>query len=266
MKEKLKITPLHEAVIVGNSDLVLQLKDSAWQDSVEKHGFNPLELAQLLGQRKCQQLLQQDSYALKFKIQLKDQSSPHLVAISDFEQKFQMVYRPFLTFPSYSMLEEVICNCPYLLRFEWLITTRDSWETSYLSKLAAGRTADVLIKWINPQLGYGAFAAEDLPEKSFVAEYAGLVRRVDKKKPNLNGYCFEYPVRFWSSKYFVIDAQHEGNISHFINHSDHPNLQPLWIVDRGLLHLIFITNRDVAEGTELTFDYGVDYWMHRKKS
>lgn len=262
--ERLKTTPLHEAVIAGNQGLILQLKDSEWRNSLERNGFTPLQLAQLLGKKECQKLLQ-DSPSLKFKLQFKDQSGPHLAAMSDFEKKFHMVYRPFLTFSSYQLLEEVIRNCPYLLRFEWLVISEESQEALYQAHLAAGSTADVIVKWIDPQIGYGLFAEDDFPERTFIAEYTGIVRQVDKKNPKLNGYCFQYPVKFWSPKTFVIDALHEGNVSRFINHSDQPNLQPLWIVNRGLLHLIFLTNREVSKGTELTFDYGVDYWIHRKK-
>lgn len=124
---------------------------------------------------------------------------------------------------------------------------------------------DTFIKWINPILEYGLFTAADLPERSFIGEYTGVIRQIDKKHPDLNSYCFHYPTRFWSAKYFVIDSLHEGNASRFINHSNQPNLQPLWLVNRGVLHLIFIANQFIAKGAELTFNYGSDYWMRRKK-
>lgn len=239
------------------------IENSEWRQRLEKRGFSSLEIAQLLGHWQYQELLKLGQL-LRVKVQLKDRSSPQLLTISEFEKNFKVIYRPFLTFPSYEVLEEVIRNCPYLLRFEWLISSNDEWEVLYQSQLSAGATADTCIKWINPQLGYGLFAEVDLPEKSFVAEYTGIVRQVNKRNPNLNGYCFQYPTRFWSFKYFVIDALQEGNVSRFINHSNQPNLQPLWLIKRGVLHLIFIANRLITKGTELTFDYGVDYWTHRK--
>lgn len=263
-KNRAKITSLHRAVIEGRTDLVKELKDSEWRYSIERNGFNPLELAQLLGQQQCQQILQKMP-PICINVQLKDQEFPTSFELAKFENTFKVIYRSFLTFPSYYLLEDVIHDCPYLLRFEWLISSRDEWEASYQKQLLAGTMADTFIKWINPTIGYGLFAAVDLPEKSFIGEYTGIIRRVNKNHPSLNDYCFHYPTRFWSSKYFVIDAFHEGNMTRFINHSNHPNLQPLWLVNRNVLHLVFIANRFISKGTELTFDYGSDYWLHREK-
>lgn len=259
-----KITPLHQAIIDDNPRLVAELKNSQWCSQIDMNGFTPLELARLLGKRQAQELLLKTN-PTTIKVQLKDEETIKNYSIPEFEKLFQITYRPFLTFPSYQTLKEVIRNCPYLMRFEWLIFSKDEAEIPYQTQLSTGSTADTFIKWINPTLRYGLFAADDLPEKSFVGEYTGMVRRVDRKHPNLNAYCFHYPTRFWSFKYFVIDSLNEGNILRFVNHSSKPNLQPLWIVNRGLLHLIFITKCYISQGTELTFDYGADYWIHRKE-
>lgn len=256
--------PLHQAVIQGNVERVNRLKDSSFRFDYDKHGFNPIELAQLLGQRECQEVLL-DAPPKTIKIQFEDQKFPVAYSLSEFEKMFKIIYRPFLTFPSYRMLQEVIRNCPYLFRWEHLISQNDAWENSYQEQLSLGATADTFIKWINPIIGYGVFADADIPEKSFIGEYTGIVRRIYRKYPDMNEYCFHYPTRFWSWNYFVIDALREGNSSRFINHSDQANLQPLWLVNRGLLHLIFISNRLISKGTELTFNYGSDYWKHRQK-
>lgn len=258
------VSPLHKAVIEENTNEVERLKDSEWRYMLDRNGFNPLEIAQLLGQRYYQELLSKAS-PLTLNIHLKNREAPCVLTLSEFEKMFKVIYRSFLTFPSYQTLEEVIRLCPYLLRFEWLISSGDTWEAAYQAQLSGGVTAETIIKWINPVLGYGLFAAADLLERSFVAEYTGMIRQIDKKNPDLNEYCFQYPTKLGSSKYFVIDALDEGNITRFINHSDQPNLQPLWIVNRGVLHLIFIANRFIPKGTELTFDYGPDYWVRRER-
>jgi hypothetical protein len=264
-RKRLKAIPLHKAVIEDNIELVAQLKNSKWSSLLDENGFKPFELAQLLGLRECQELLS-NSNPIEIKVQLKNQKSPSLLSSVEFEDLFKVIYRPFLTFSSYQLLKEIIRNCPYLLRFEWLMTHLDEREAFYQTQLSIGAIADTFVKWINPVLGYGLFAAVDLPEKSFIGEYTGIVRRIDRAHPNLNAYCFHYPTRFWSLKYFVIDSLHEGNLLRFINHSDQANLQPLWLVNRGVLHLIFIANCAITKGTELTFNYGGDYWIRRKKS
>lgn len=262
-REKVRLNPLHRAVIEGNTQLIAQLKDLDWRYQPERNGFNPLELAQLLGQRQSQELLLDRPLSI-LNVQLKDKESLTALDITDFEKTFKMIYRPFLTVPSYQILEELIRNCPYFFRLESLFGNDSKQEAAYQEQLSIGAFADTFVKWVNPQLGYGLFAAVDLPEKTFIGEYTGLVRQVDRNHPNLNGYCFHYPTRFWSTNYFVIDSLHEGNLARFINHSNQPNLQPLWLLNRKVLHLVFIANQLIHKGTELTFNYGSDYWLHRK--
>jgi uncharacterized protein len=257
--------PLHKAVIEDHPEIIKQLKDSDWKNQVDQHGFTSLDLARLLGRRRCEELLRQEATSFSFKVLLKGETSFSTLGLREFEKKFHLTYRPFLTFPSYQILQEVIQNCPYFFRFEWLLGSSSKLEVHYQSQLSKAVFADTYVKWTNPQLGYGLFTDVDLPEKSFIGEYTGIVRRIDKSDPKLNGYCFHYPTRFWSVNYFVIDALHEGNLARFINHSSQPNLQPLWLVNRRVLHLVFITNQFIAKGSELTFNYGADYWLRRQK-
>lgn len=37
--ERLKTTPLHEAVIAGNTELILKLKETEWRYSADRNGF-----------------------------------------------------------------------------------------------------------------------------------------------------------------------------------------------------------------------------------
>lgn len=260
---KKNFSPLHRAVIEGDVEKVDQLKHSSWIFSEESHGFNPLEIAQFLGKIECQRVLELEN-PFKLYVQKKGEIFPTRMMLPEFEDFFKITYRRHLTFPSYEFLDEVIHQCPFYYRFERLLLSGDQWELSYQSQRALGDIANTYVKWINPEVGYGLFAKENLPERKFVAEYTGIMRCVDKHDPQLNPYCFLYPKKWMSSKYYVIDALEDGNISRFINHSDRPNLQPLWLVDRKLLHLVFVANRPIVKGTELTFDYGNDFWIHRR--
>jgi SET domain-containing protein len=62
-----------------------------------------------------------------------------------------------------------------------------------------------------------------------------------------------------------VDALQEGNVTRFINHSNVPNLEPRCFVERGLLHQVFMARQKISKGTQLTFDYGNDYWIRRQK-
>lgn len=257
--------PAHRAIIEDRIDLIKQLKDSPACDQLDQYGFTPLDLARFLGRRQCEEILEGKELLPSFRVQFKDQNTITTINLRDFEKKFHIAYRPSLTFPSYQTLQEVIRNCPYFFRLEWIWGGSSQLELQYQTQLSTTIFADTYVKWIHPTLGYGLFAASDIPEHSFVGEYTGMVRQVARDHPKLNGYCFHYPTRFWSANYFVIDALHEGNLARFINHSSQPNLQPLWLVNRRLLHLVLIANQSIPKGSELTFNYGADYWLHRKK-
>jgi hypothetical protein len=259
------MTPLHRAVIENDLEAVLQWRNAdELLHMPEEMEFSPLELAQLLGRTECQLLLG-TQLPITITVWLKGERSLRTIEIREFEKIFRIVYRPFLTFASYAMLKTVINNCPYLLRKEWLATENYQWAALFDSQLGWGNTIPFYIKWIDEVLQYGFFTDIDIPEGHFIGEYTGLVRQLYRLHPDQNAYSFHYPTRFWSFRYFIIDSLQEGNALRFINHSENPNLQPVCLVDRRLLHLAFFTKHAVKKGTQLTFNYGENYWSTRKK-
>lgn len=258
----MKLNPFQQAIIEDNPEAVSELINSEWRFINDKHGFSPLEIADLLGNIQIQKLLI-GRRPKTIKIQLEDDPKPQLISVKKFDELFDLEFHPFLTFFSYEELSKVIKNLPYLFRYQWLFGKMDEYEALYKEKLETHLMAKTFIKWIDPAIGYGLCADMDLPAKAFIGEYAGLIREIDKENPELNGYCFHYPTKLFSYHYYVIDALEIGNELRFINHSETPNLQPLWINSKGLLHLVFITNQEIAKGTELTFNYGKDYWRKR---
>lgn len=265
MFDKIKVkTPLHRAVIENDRLSVEKLKKSSWGDMRDDDGFTPLEVAQLLGRQECEVILSGKPSSF-FGVQLKGESYSKQISKEDFEQAFGVTYRSQPNFLTYRGMRKAMTQCPFLLRCTSIARENHEWADAYKQQCGFGFMAKIVIKWIDEAWGYGAFAGEDLPSGYFIGEYTGVVRSVKRTNPNLNGYCLHYPTRFWSLSYFVIDSQNEGNETRFINHSDHPNLQPVCLVERNLLHHVFVTNQSIAKGTQLTFDYGVDYWINRKK-
>jgi len=257
------MTPLHDAVIEGDEETTKHLR-ATWQNARDELGFIPLELAQFLGQYRCAELLG-GKFPEAFKARYRSEKTLKHVSLENFEKAFDITYAPFLRFESYQSLRQTIENCPYILRSHWLAKENYEWTDRFHEELRNGTTAQLSIRWIDHRLGYGAFADADISSGEYVGEYTGMVRPISRKHPDQNAYCFHYPTRFWSLKYFVVDGLHCGNLMRFVNHSDRPNLQPLCLVDRGLLHLVFVAKEHIPKGTQLTFDYGQDYWIRRQK-
>lgn len=257
--------PLHQAIIDDNLEkTTLLAKDQQVLYQKNQFDFTPIELAQLLGREKCYRILQ-PSYAYTIKIQLKGKTDFEVLTPEKFKEKIGIHYRPWNRFENYSILKSAIKNCPLLLRWKWSGSENQEMGKRYQDLFLKGYTVDLVIKWIDESIGYGLFANQDIADGEFVGEYTGVVRRTFRKHPDLNEYCFQYPTKYWSWKYFVIDALKEGNYLRFANHSDRPTMQPSTAMDRGLLHQIFFTTRKIKKGTELTFDYGTDFWLKRKK-
>lgn len=135
---------------------------------------------------------------------------------------------------------------------------RDQIECSYLPKVSVLDLGD--------KIGHGLFTEEDIEDGAYVGEYTGIVRRDDIRKylEPINNYCFKYPVLDRMGKDHVIDAT-QGHLTRFINHSANPNLKPVYALIDGFYHLIFLAGRPIFKGSQLTYDYGLNYWCVRNK-
>ncbi|MGB5081280.1 MAG: SET domain-containing protein-lysine N-methyltransferase [Burkholderiales bacterium] len=100
--------------------------------------------------------------------------------------------------------------------------------------------------------GKGVFAAIFIPRGTRIVEYRG--RRMseaeaDRKYDDTDPHTF----LFLLDGEIVIDANHEGNSARWINHGCDPNCEP--VEEKGRLFIEAI--RDIAPGTELTYDYNL---------
>lgn len=256
---------LHIAVIKNDITAVKKLCDDvSSRQALNSLGFSALELAQLLDRQQCLQILSPNIPQPTISVIPKNKFSVIKFNTEMFSNLFGVHYLSHLRFADYKTLKDVICNCPWLLKkSRWGEEYREL-ATKYKDELSSGYVADVVLQWIDDDFGYGVFANKDLLSGSYVGEYTGFIRRLSRWRPDTNAYCFKYPMRLLTWKYYVVDAMFEGNEMRFVNHSEEPNLEPVCVVDRGLLHLVFLTKRDIAVGEELTFNYGSDYWRHRK--
>ena len=261
-----KEPPLHQAVIENAPESVAKLlKQKIDLDTVNALGFTALEIAQFLGLEKIISLLTPAHTNHIIKITFPEVPEPIECSNRDLRAILGVTYRPYLHFASYQFFKETVNQCPWILK--WISNNRENQKLyeSFYPNIKRGDVADTEIKWIDREKGLGLFAHVDFPANFYIGEYTGEVRQLHRLKPDHNGYCFHYPTKWWSWKYLMVDALRSGNELRFMNHSDFPNLNPCCLVDRGLLHLFFVTNREIKAGEELTFNYGPDYWQMRDK-
>jgi len=101
--------------------------------------------------------------------------------------------------------------------------------------------------------GLGLFATADIPAGKLLIEYTGNriptreAREIDKRRANK--YLFEIDNRF------TIDGSPRSNLARYVNHSCDPNTEAE--SNRG--RMMFRTVRKIAEGEEITLDYGEEH-------
>ncbi len=254
--------PLHQAVIDNNSAAVKQ--NLSHLNEINDYGYTALELARYLDRKEIIPILQPDEARI-IKVIPRDTHQIARYTPQMLKKNVGVNYLSALKFRDYAFLKEVIRDCPYLLRTRYTAEENLILGERYRTQISRCAIADVSVQWIDSLWGFGLFANSSIKKGTYIGEYTGNVRRLYRTSPNHNAYCFHYPTRFWSVKYYVIDSLREGNQMRFANHSDNPTMEPKCAVDRGLLHLIFFTLKDIESGEQLTFNYGEDFWHKRHK-
>lgn len=114
----------------------------------------------------------------------------------------------------------------------------------------------------SPIHGNGVFATVDIPAETEVIEYRGRLlthAQADKAYGGTteSGHTFLFTL----NDRYVIDANVDGNVARWINHSCAPNCRAVLHEDVGGKprgdRVVIETVRSVKSGEELTYDYGI---------
>ncbi|MBS0629086.1 MAG: SET domain-containing protein-lysine N-methyltransferase [Verrucomicrobia bacterium] len=197
-------------------------------------------------------------------VQIKDTSEIQELSIADFEKKMDIRWLDHLEFRNDQIAAKVLRKSQIALKRKEL-SMRENWIGTYFRKeISRSFSPPVSVRWINDQMGYGVFAQSDIAAGAFIGEYTGTVRRRKWLSDKRNDYCFEYTIGDWVYNPFIIDAMGQGNFTRFINHSDTPNLEPLSVYADGVMHIVFVAQKPIQKGCQLSYHYGDHFWKKRK--
>lgn len=186
-----------------------------------------------------------------------------VLSLEEFEKINGAQWKTKLEFESPEILSDLLRRGEKLYE-KGELTLEQIWLGKYFKKeIFSAESPSVTLRYINPQLGWGVFAAQNIKKMQFIAEYVGKVRK-RKKEDEKNAYCFEYVVTPGIQTPYTIDASEQGSLARYINHSDHPNLEASLATFEHLSHVILYAKEPIAKGTQLCYDYGPDYWSKRK--
>jgi uncharacterized protein len=183
-------------------------------------------------------------------------------SIHELENLGQFQYQPTLCFETPTLREEVLKACRSNILTE--LSVRQKWCSAFYRRdiLSGALYPDLILKWVSPIVGYGLFAGKDIPVQSYIGTYTGVMRRWRWWFKRGNDYCFEYTAGDFKTPFFI-DAEKKGGLVRFINHSENPNLETMPVLVEGVMYIILCAIAPILKGTQLTYDYGEDYWRKR---
>ena len=104
----------------------------------------------------------------------------------------------------------------------------------------------------NKKKGFGLFLEEGCRKDDFIIEYTGKVTKTIGGKYSMK---IKPPEFKRKGKTVYIDANIDGGLAKYINHSCNLNCKPFQWYVKGLPRMCFFAKRDIEKGAELTFDY-----------
>lgn len=257
-------TPLTKAVIEDDYHVLKAL--GGMKDHVLARnflGFNALDLARYLNKEEALKFL---GFADNptFKVMGPQEKKVELLSKEEFQNLFQVKYNRHLRFSDYPYFKSVVKRMSWINPESVLGKEFCGLYDKYQKQITTGCFADVEIRWIDDVLQYGVFAGKDISKGEYIGEYVGIVQKKSIGTFYDNDYCLRYPLEAtFNFNCFLIDGRLEGNESRFLNHSFNPNLDIRAASENGLMHAFFLAKEDIPAGTQLTFNYGEDYWRRR---
>lgn len=114
----------------------------------------------------------------------------------------------------------------------------------------------------SPIHGNGVFATADIPAQTELVEYQGrLLTHAQADRLYDGSTETGHTFLFTLNDRYVIDANVDGNVARWINHSCNPNCRAVQEEDpKGNLRkdrVLIESLREIGKGEELTYDYGI---------
>jgi len=142
------------------------------------------------------------------------------------------------------------------------IAYNDQLSILYGDDIAAKKLMPMSIRWIDPQVGHGIFAEDDVSAGEFVGVYGGQVQ--DRLLVDSKDYAWAYPGETLQGGRITLDGAIKGNELRLINDGKDPNCGVEYIIGQdNLWHVCYLVLKDIKKGEQLLVSYGPAYWDTR---
>lgn len=117
-------------------------------------------------------------------------------------------------------------------------------------------------KRTSPIHGSGVFAAQDIPAGARLVQYKGrLITHDEADRLYADGSDSGHTFLFTLNDRYILDANREGNVARWINHSCAPNCEAVLVEsadgDPARDRVYIEALRDIRAGEELCYDYHI---------
>lgn len=140
----------------------------------------------------------------------------------------------------------------------------------YSSMIQKGQMAELSIRRVSDDVGYGLYTEETLKAGAFIGEYTGIVQpgseiladpeQVTKESVFETDYTWDYPDAWYEDILYEVNAGKKGNELRYANHSFEPNLAVEHTLVDNKWVIFFVALKPIQAGCQLTVDYGEEYW------
>lgn len=214
-------------------------------------GLTPLELALYLHKLKMVKILSGNEPQRSFTNQpnvLFEEAAPDLE------------YLPHPIFESQRAMDEILTRTLKAKQDDAISQDRIWMGVYYDREIQEDLHPKLAVRKINEEIGLGVFAAEKIFPCTYLGEYTGLIRPLNRREDGESVYSFSYTAWRMGRRPYVINAERMGNFTRFINHSDDPSAEAICVYWRGMPRMILISRREIPEGGQIHFDYGETFW------
>jgi len=113
------------------------------------------------------------------------------------------------------------------------------------------------VKKINDKKGYGLFANVDIVPNEVLGVYTGVIHATDAEKGKKYEWYYSTIPDYKLEKMVElrVNAKHEGSHLRFVNHSLYYNSRIEYVPYNNQWYIIFISNRYINRGEEITVNY-----------
>jgi hypothetical protein len=129
----------------------------------------------------------------------------------------------------------------------------------YLSRLDLNMGEDnVIVAYINDEVGWGCYAAKNFKRGEFIVGYLGEF--ASKRSRKIRSYSMASSVDG-----IILDASKHRNLGAYLNHSASPNAEAQGIFHMGCDRIVISATQEILAGTQICIDYGEDYFKVKSK-